>query len=351
MSTAPPTTVAPTTEAPSYYSTCFAEYTTGAQPSDWTERWHTGDASATVELSGASVYGGRFLHIDHSAAGRYLLSWDDLDNSDDIEVLALQRWAASGVASAIMGVTARASGSDGSENGYIVYFEDDDNTVLLRKYISGAVTTINSFSHTLSDDEWYWIRFRVSGSSLKVKVWDEGTTEPASWDLEETDSSITGSGWAGVITYKSDWEYTDWFSAATNGGTAQLPGDVSGCTTVPPTTIAPTTLEPTTAAPTTLAPTTEAPTTTAPTTVEPTTVAPTTDLPTTAAPTTQGPTTAGPTTLAPTTLSPSTLAPSTVLPTTVAPTTLTVTTIPPGDRHEISAVSRAYPTLSAISRA
>ena len=50
-----------------------------------------------------------------------------------------------------------------------------------------------------------WVRYRVQGSTLSVKVWTDGTAEPANWELSTTDASITSQGvlqveWARVGT-------------------------------------------------------------------------------------------------------------------------------------------------------
>jgi len=344
------TTLVPTTPAPDYYETCFSEYAGGAQPADWTERWHTTSAAAQVnDPSVTSLYGAALLDIDHSVANRYLLSWDDLDGSEAIEVLALCRWAADPIFGGIMGVVVRGSGDDTSEEGYIAYFQDDTNMVYLKKYVNGVATTLDSHAMALADDTWYWMRLRVIGDSVKLKTWAEGDSEPGAWDSEATDSDVTGGGWAGVLTLRSDWDYVDYFASATYGGTAKLPWEITGCTTVPPTTVIPTTLAPTTLAATTLAPaTTTAPTTLSYTTLYPTTLAPaTTPTPTSLAPTTGVVTTPVPTTLAPTTLVPTTIVPTSLAPTTQAPTTAAATTLAPTTEVPTTSVpTTAAPTTA-----
>jgi hypothetical protein len=210
-------------KVPALYATDFSEYTEDAHPADWTERWHTTDAETIVNYSATFNFGDAALDIDHSADGRYFLSWDDLDGSEDIELLSLNRWAGA-TSGAIQGLSVRGSGTSTTEQAYTAYFADADNEVRLVKYNGdGSVTEINTFSMTLTNDPWYWLRLRVEGTSLKVKAWDYGEAEPEAWDLEETDSDISGGGWAGVVTYKSDWEYVDWFSVGIDGPSASYP--------------------------------------------------------------------------------------------------------------------------------
>jgi hypothetical protein len=39
-----------------------------------------------------------------------------------------------------------------------------------------------------------WIRLRVVGTSIQVKVWRDGTAEPAAWTASLTDTSVTAAG-------------------------------------------------------------------------------------------------------------------------------------------------------------
>jgi len=204
--------------------TDFSKYTAEVQPYNWTERWHTDVAAAVVHTESLmGMTSAALLDIDHSSAGRYLLSWDILDESEDIEVLTLNRWASAIIASGVMGAVVRGSGSDSTEKGYIGYFQDDTNTVYLKKYVAGSATTLDSHAMTMGDDTWYWMRLRVEGTSVKLKTWEYGDPEPAAWGSEATDSDVEGGGWAGVLTLRSDWEYVDCFSAAYDGGTAPTP--------------------------------------------------------------------------------------------------------------------------------
>jgi hypothetical protein len=39
-----------------------------------------------------------------------------------------------------------------------------------------------------------WLRFRVEGDQILVKVWSEGSAEPSNWELVVQDSSVAGEG-------------------------------------------------------------------------------------------------------------------------------------------------------------
>jgi RHS repeat-associated protein len=80
-------------------------------------------------------------------------------------------------------------------------------TAYFSRTASGTTTVIDagttSVPHTTTD--WYWVRARISGTTSvngKVRVWKDGTTEPANWDVDGTDASppagLQGSGHTGI---------------------------------------------------------------------------------------------------------------------------------------------------------
>ena len=195
--------------------TNFGDTNIGSQPSDWTERWNTDDATAITVVE-ASRQGGRVLRLDHSSDDDYAISWDDIGDIDDIEVLAKIRWTQQ--KASIIRVYVRGSGSAGSETGYFVSIQANIDKVVLYKCVIGVNTQIGTYlSKSLSEDTWYWIRFRAIGTSLKYRIWEHGLTEPEKWDKEETDSSIS-SGWAGLGSFTGDYSDCDYFSASFSSG-------------------------------------------------------------------------------------------------------------------------------------
>ena len=39
-----------------------------------------------------------------------------------------------------------------------------------------------------------WVRLRVEGSTIKAKVWTDGSAEPSNWEIEVTDTSFSEAG-------------------------------------------------------------------------------------------------------------------------------------------------------------
>jgi hypothetical protein len=64
----------------------------------------------------------------------------------------------------------------------------------LWKSQAGVTTSLGSLPVASVTTAKQWLRFRVQGSSISLKVWPEGTAEPTDWELTATDTSITGPG-------------------------------------------------------------------------------------------------------------------------------------------------------------
>jgi len=207
------------------YSTNFSGYTADVAPSDWTARWVTASNTWAVR-SKASVEGGKTLENTGTVDGRHLLSWNTVDADSgraDAEVLARMRSSSTGAGQ--LRLTVRGSGAAAAESGYSVEIcTTAAADMRVSKLVSGTQTLLSPLhAFAFAANTWYYVRFRVNGTSLKAKVWADGTEEPTSWQIEITDSSISAAGWIGASNVEStgtrDW---DWFSIGTAGDTAPL---------------------------------------------------------------------------------------------------------------------------------
>ena len=94
----------------------------------------------------------------------------------------------------------------------------------IRKDIAGTFSSVASASFTSSVGTKYTIRFNITGTALKAKIWQTGTAEPSAWTIGPvTDSSISSGlfGVAGTPSAPSTSVSFDTFSA-TNGLTPSL---------------------------------------------------------------------------------------------------------------------------------
>ena len=206
------------------YSTSFDSYTADVIPSDWTARWVTASNNWLVR-SKASTQGGKVLENTGTVDGRHLLSWDAIDadaNRANGEILARVR--ASTFSSDQFRFTLRGSGAAAAETGYSLTFNSGSSFLVISKYVAGTSTNLaTSASFAPAVNTWYWLRFRVNGTTLQAKLWLEGDVEPSSWTLSTTDSSISAAGWVGVGNFTaSGTRDIDFFSVGTNGDTAPL---------------------------------------------------------------------------------------------------------------------------------
>jgi len=207
-----------------YYETDFREYTLGVEPSDWTERFNTGDGTAQAQAS-ADGYGLKDLNIVHTgAASTYGISWDDIGSPETVEIVARIRAKQKDILRHC-GVFIRGSGAGGSENGYFVYIQPSAAThqVLLYKCVAGSWTLIGNSVLTYTPYyNWYWVRFMAIGDQIKVKAWTNHFAEPSPWNIEVTDSSVSSGGWVGVTSDSDSWE-CDYFGVMLDRSDMPLP--------------------------------------------------------------------------------------------------------------------------------
>lgn len=69
--------------------------------------------------------------------------------------------------------------------------------LVVQKKVNGTVTTLSTASFAASANTNYSIRFRVVGTTLYAKAWPTSGTEPTSWTITTTDSSLS-SGQCGI---------------------------------------------------------------------------------------------------------------------------------------------------------
>jgi len=207
--------------------TDFSEYTTGQPLSDWTERWETSDVSTIVQAGTWEYTIGKELYLDNNVSQRYLATWDDLDGTTDCDVIALVKTAQT--ASQGIRIFCRASGATDSETGYFVVTLTDE--IRIGMYDDGVASTLTSVPFHIEHNAYYWFRFQVIGTALKVKVWSYNEIEPADWTLEDTDSTISSGGWVGIGASSAVDTYYYYFACDTSGTTATIPDAYTGCDT------------------------------------------------------------------------------------------------------------------------
>ena len=207
------------------YSTSFGTDTTGAAPTGWTNRWTTTGATWLVRADGTAT-AGKYLEFARTTTARRLLAFDSVDSDsgrDNAEIYARFRTDGIGSISQFY-LIVRGSGTAGNENGYAC-FNNTSTGIGITKIVAGVSTTLGTVTTATLVSNWYYhVRFRVNGTALKAKIWSGLSPEPGAWDLEITDASITGTGYAGIgnnaATGIGRW---DDVAFGTSGDTAVFP--------------------------------------------------------------------------------------------------------------------------------
>lgn len=81
--------------------------------------------------------------------------------------------------------------------GYWVDLEPTSGQYVLHKTVDFGETTLGAAGHSFAAGASVWIRLYAVGADIKVKVWDDGDTEPG-WGVEATDGDITDPGYVGL---------------------------------------------------------------------------------------------------------------------------------------------------------
>lgn len=83
--------------------------------------------------------------------------------------------------------------------------------------------TVNFANYNWATGTKYWVRYRQENTQHYVKIWQDGSAEPAGWTFTATYDigTITGDTWAGVGTYTANHTVQYYkYALATNGDTA-----------------------------------------------------------------------------------------------------------------------------------
>lgn len=161
--------------------------------------WSTSGGSA----SDYSVVGGSYgVHSLGSLNVSRRTIVDSVDETDGEVLMSVTHPTQPTGGSLYSGALLRYTDAD---NHYIVRLRKNytgDATVAqlsLQKQVATVNTTLVTYDLTgvtIPVDEKWWIRARIDGTSIKARTWKDGTSEPGSWQIDTTDSSLTtGTKW------------------------------------------------------------------------------------------------------------------------------------------------------------
>lgn len=205
--------------------------TTGINPigNGWTARttrlWST---SSIQEL--ASPIGNKIWRRTLTSGSSELCAsvWSALPQAEEkIEVLTLQR--RSGSLDFGMGNISRMN-LTGNVRGYFWGFRNNQTEIRGRRWVNGTDTAVSAFFHSFGNPSgrWFWIRSQSFENVHKLRVWEYGTSEPVTWQIEYTDvhadASLITSGYVGEGDYNAGGMTSDiaFVSAGFRGASAPM---------------------------------------------------------------------------------------------------------------------------------
>jgi hypothetical protein len=200
------------------YDAIFENKTTGAHPLGWSKRWRIAETAVTytVEtLIPTGSYDQKSLKIATAAAnnGAQFIIDENYEMGENgtiqMDVFVDKINGGDGNDGKI-GIMARVS-----EAGcYIAYIKPQANILRISKMTRSLSETLilasASLSPTLAINTWYTIKFFLSGTTLKAKIWVKGTSEPAGWNIDTTDSTYTNGKKVGVYTHSGANAWNAW---------------------------------------------------------------------------------------------------------------------------------------------
>jgi hypothetical protein len=145
----------------------------------WT---NTGGAASDFSVAAAS--GGRHTHTSATSPHYSTLPLSVLRSDIRVRVKTAALAAGAPLTAAIVVRWTDASNSNRFE---IRFNTDQTISARLASRVAGvdganATTTVSGLSHAAGT--WYWVRAQIGQSSARIKVWQDGTTEPAGWNID-----------------------------------------------------------------------------------------------------------------------------------------------------------------------
>ena len=187
-----------------YRITQFSGVASGQTPSGWSSSW-AGSSTLTGVLD-ADYPSGRGVRITNTGSNRRLWRWTLPSSFEDASAII----GVVGVPTVGQraGIALRASGSGGSESGYLLVVKDN-STVAVASIKSGTYAELATEAITVADADLVWMRFdaitTTTGVTIRGKVWTgDLNDEPVLFTVsaEDTSSPISSAGWSGI--YKND---------------------------------------------------------------------------------------------------------------------------------------------------
>lgn len=174
-----------------------------------TDTWTTSDSKNTwTNVGTAADYDvltgfGRHINTAASAAHHSVTAapYADGDLYVDIAVAALSTGA-----SQFAGALQRYVDVDNLYEARVEFTTGNAVNLTLRKRVATVETQLGTFSTTFTNvaGTYFRVRFQITGTALKAKIWNPAvTTEPFLWAIEVTDSALSAAGSVGLKSVRN----------------------------------------------------------------------------------------------------------------------------------------------------
>lgn len=191
------------------------------------------DASLLLTVDATVYYGasGKSLKIDNDSANvghnwQYD-SANELSSGDGTFTAKIRLGTVNDGSGCRTGIIFR--GADDGSTCYAAMLRPQSSTATVRlsRFSGGTETTIDTQTFdgaaTFEADAWYNIKIYVSGSTIKVRVWKDGDSEPGTWLIDTTDSTYDNTNvkigyYFFTSTASSRISYIDSITEESSGG-------------------------------------------------------------------------------------------------------------------------------------
>lgn len=141
---------------------------------------------------------GKYMEVLHASKTSGGMEFLPPANFSDGEVLALLKGPATSFDNAVI-IRSDFFNSTGSRNFYA--FDILGANLRITKYVSGTRTVIQQVANPVSVTSLFWVRVQATGTTIRGRIWADGSAEPSTWNVEVTDNAIPGPGFAGFAVY------------------------------------------------------------------------------------------------------------------------------------------------------
>ena len=172
----------------------FTDSFTGSDGASWAADWSTAVSNGSATIQGNA--GALSVNDVSGASAKAMLTAPTA--LQDMDLTLSYQWSAN-TARAYLDFWVRGSGgwrgNYGPRDGIGFELYSDSATGYLQHSVAGTTTnllTMTSLQTVTTAKQ--WLRFRVVGTTVSVKVWLDGVSEPSAWSYTYTDSTTFADG-------------------------------------------------------------------------------------------------------------------------------------------------------------